>query len=968
MALEYPGDLWGCSYNRLGSYYLHNAQLLKGGFEMKKQWLVRNHLRWFKLGLPIAAGFALLFVCLWLASSHPLAVYADPIDPPAGYPKFITSVKVVSPALAHSGGQTLTYQIEIRNTGAYTGYDTVLVDTLPSEVSYNDDGWASAGSEPEFINGRLLWTGDVGFDSAVLISYTVTITDAFTGRLQNSAVISHPLSLESVLVTAETIVTDDPIFTIEKSVEPRLPGPGKVMTYTLLVGNMGQPAAGLPITITDRVPLSTTFENVGPDGDPGDGAVVTWRRDVSLATGEFTEFTFSVKVDDVISGTVITNDDYQVGSAAGSVTAGQPHTITITAPKLLLWKEIWPDPPGSNREMTYTLTLLNQGSLATGLLITDRVPVGVTYERGGSELDGVVSWHLPSLDTDDYAQVHFTVYITDVMDVPILNANYGACSAEGVCVSGRPITHVVQGPSFEVTAEVYPIAKKPGAGKGPVTPTLTIRNLGPGNALDVQAYLTFQNINVSDSDLLVFPNKGEFTPALDCGNQCFPYYWVGDLDVGEIITITTDGGQNSIGGSEGNFYGTAISVTDQLGPEVTDPAVATAGGKVTHLSYLIPTKHAPSEIGAGELLTYTINVWNSGLSTYEDEEWPGQILTDRVPISTTFVWASDGAITRTVSDTTTISWTLPHLGPGARVDRYFTVRTDEELVAGTEIYNDLYGTLWYQSDIKDFRSLPGEPVTTTIREVGLIDSFKTVSPTFHTIGAGHVFTYVLHVVNSGPHYLSDVSLYDYLPWQNSTYRRDAIASAGQLISDIVSLEWTGNLAPYTTQVLTMSVLVDPDYQGTLTNTAVISHADLRSPVIVNAVAYISDKPVLQIDKQVSAAIVTGGDELIYTIQVRNLGLRATQLQIIDQLPLNLSYVPNSADVNGTFMDGEVRWLIPLLEPNQSRSMTFRAIVNSGPSVVNSNYWVTSAEGVTTYGRPVITIVQGGRIYLPVMLR
>jgi hypothetical protein len=37
-------------------------------------------------------------------------------------------------------------------------------------------------------------------------------------------------------------------------------------------------------------------------------------------------------------------------------------------------------------------------------------------------------------------------------------------------------------------------------------------------------------------------------------------------------------------------------------------------------------------------------------------------------------------------------------------------------------------------------------------------------------------------------------------------------------------------------------------------------------------------------------------------------------------------------------------------------------------VVNSNYWVTSAEGVTTYGRPVITIVQGGRIYLPVMLR
>jgi uncharacterized repeat protein (TIGR01451 family) len=323
-----------------------------------------------------------------------------------------------------------------------------------------------------------------------------------------------------------------------------------------------------------------------------------------------------------------------------------------------------------------------------------------------------------------------------------------------------------------------------------------------------------------------------------------------------------------------------------------------------------------------------------------------------------------------VSDTTIMSWTLPHLGPGARVDRYFTVRTNEELVDGIEIVNDLYGTLWYEPDDKeqDFFSLLGEPVTTTIREVGLVDSFKTVTPSFHTVGSGHVLTYSLHVVNSGPHYLADVSLYDYLPWQNSTYQRDAIASGGQLISDIVSLEWTGDLAPYTTQVLTMSVLVDPDYQGPLTNTAVISHADLKSPVIVNVVAYISDKPVLQINKDVSTAAASAGDELIYTIRVQNLGVRATQLQVIDQLPTNLSYVPNSADANGTIVDEQLQWLIPLLEPGQSRSMSFRGIVDGGPSVVNGNYWVTSAEGVTTYGRPVITLVQGGNIYLPIVLR
>ncbi|HJS29028.1 MAG TPA: hypothetical protein VJ768_05375, partial [Anaerolineales bacterium] len=67
-------------------------------------------------------------------------------------------------------------------------------------------------------------------------------------------------------MTAETVVTDEPVLEIGKSSAPGFPGPGKPLTYTLVVTNVGQPAVNLPITVTDHVPTDTHFRSVGPDG------------------------------------------------------------------------------------------------------------------------------------------------------------------------------------------------------------------------------------------------------------------------------------------------------------------------------------------------------------------------------------------------------------------------------------------------------------------------------------------------------------------------------------------------------------------------------------------------------------------------------------------------------------------------------------------------------------------------------
>jgi uncharacterized repeat protein (TIGR01451 family) len=280
-------------------------------------------------------GGSLLVVAVMLAVTYrPALVRADPIEPPVGYPKLALSTKWMTPTLAATGGVTLHYAVEVRNAGVTTASGVTLIDHLPVGTVYNGGAQASHPPTPTVAGEVSSWTGEVGFDSTVVVSFSVSVSDTLSGRVTNAAVISRPLSAAPVAVTAETVIADEPILTVEKHSMPAVPGPNKPLTYSLVVANTGQPATGLPITVTDRVPVSTTVLALGPDGVTGmvyGQVVVTWTRRVTLGLGETTVFTFSVLVDDAPGGTVISNTDYQVASPSG-VTSSRPHTVTIATP------------------------------------------------------------------------------------------------------------------------------------------------------------------------------------------------------------------------------------------------------------------------------------------------------------------------------------------------------------------------------------------------------------------------------------------------------------------------------------------------------------------------------------------------------------------------------------------------------------------------------------------------------------
>ena len=148
--------------------------------------------------------------------------------------------------------------------------------------------------------------------------------------------------------------------------------------------------------------------------------------------------------------------------------------------------------------------------------------------------------------------------------------------------------------------------------------------------------------------------------------------------------------------------------------------------------------------------------------------------------------------------------------------------------------------------------------------------------------------------------------------------------------------------------------------------------DLLDEVVVEAVAYITDKPVLRISKSAAPDPVPQNSVLHYGISVVNLGQLARGLVITDVIPDNTTYVPDSATAGGEYsaVSDQVRWEVKYLEPGERRSLGFDVTVGN-VDVINKRYVATCAEGVVAVGEPVETPIQGGaggKIYLPLVMR
>ena len=158
-----------------------------------------------------------------------------------------------------------------------------------------------------------------------------------------------------------------------------------------------------------------------------------------------------------------------------------------------------------------------------------------------------------------------------------------------------------------------------------------------------------------------------------------------------------------------------------------------------------------TEVAPNGVITYTLTVGAQNAAIN------GVVLTDTLPVDTTFVRAS-GTYTRSGPGNSIVSWSLNGLAAGQTVSRTLTVQVLPDAADGTTISNASY-----RASATDAPTVNGTPVNVTVRGAvtGALTLSKTANPgTEVTVGQPITYTLTVGAQNTT---LNDVSLTDALP-------------------------------------------------------------------------------------------------------------------------------------------------------------------------------------------------------------
>jgi len=867
-------------------------------------------------------------------------------------------------------GDVITYTLSYANTGALTATHMIVTDTLPSYVTYVP-GSCSHGCT-SLPGGILQWDlGEVAPDAVGLLSFAVQITDTTPAGtlLQNAASYTHDaMSDPRTSNTAATLIS---LVTLNKSADAALVGPDQVVAFTLAYANTGG-VTQTHVLIADAIPeftayvagsaarvagvLTPTYSTDGgvtyQTAEPSDPAAVThlrWEL-ADLIPGINGSAGFQVRVataDELPNATDIRN---QASLTSDQITRLFSNQLVLPTVKLTLDK-LGPGIVAPGATFTYTLRFGNPGSGAATVLLSDTLPVSVTFLSANPAPAATVPLTWAVTIPANTNNLDYTVVVSVPADIPVGTELRNAAT--------------LSAPQHTVADTLFTYIASPDV-------TLIPNNTGAAAQLDTRCYphTLFNNSALTDTVTLTATHSLWVNPALTLYrdvNSNGKYEAATDVTLTETtqipagslirllacIVVPADVADGSVNVTTLRAASTAIPGRYS---EATDTTTVPMGAGLTLAKSQTDANDAP--LYPGDSLTYTLVLANADSITHT-----GVVLTDAAPAGISFTGGDiqpGGDLTVTAAAMTA---TLNTFAPGTRVT--VTLAAALSVTADTGVLtNTAYADSVQQA----------APVSAA--SSGTVEGLTLAKTAADENGAplfiGDVIQYVITVTNASTQTAqTSIVVTDSLP------AGVAFLSANPTPASQNPLVWNvGTLAPGASWTVTVRVTVDGSADPIGANVAQVSSdqqgEQASDPVLPPGGGGGGGSgdidPGLSLAKTAAdenGAPLYVGDVIRYVITVTNASTQTAQTGIVvtDSLPAGVAFLsasPSSASQN------PLVWTVGSLAPGANWTATVRVTVDGSADPIGANVaQVSSNQQAAQASDPALPPGSGGGDVTPI---